>query len=639
MKKLMWLVVFSITANSVFACNGDDDYAVSKISPLLRINANAVLRFEQITFEVISTKEAVEKNHYVITILNENGDDWAEFSEYYDKLREINSVEGFLYDANGKQLKKIKTKDLQDLSGVSDMSLMEDSRVKRHNFYYKVYPYTIEYDVEITYKNTLFFPGWFPQGDEKLSVEKSSYTIICPQEYQFRYKAYNYKGEPVTTIEKNKKITSWFASNMPAIVKESFAPKWHEITTTVLFGPSDFQVGDYKGNMVNWQDFGKFVYSLKQGRDQLPQNVKQDVHQIADGIADPQKKIQALYEYMQKNTRYISIQLGIGGWQPFDASYVATKGYGDCKALSNYMYSILKEAGISSNYTVIRAGRNAGYITDDFPSQQFNHVILSVPLKNDTMWLECTSQTLPAGYLSDFTSDRYALMIDENGGKLVRTPKYTMQDNLQVRKVKAILDNDATLSVKADTRYRAEQQDYLHQMIHYLAKDKIKEYLQKELDFATYDVVNFDYKEEKSSLPVLEETLDLSVSNYASITGKRLFIIPNVMSRTSRKLKTDEERKYDIVLNDEYTDIDSVEIEIPDGFELESLPSPASIESKYGKYSNSLKMSGNKIYYYRKMENYSGRFSAKEYSTLENFYDTIYKADRNRIVLVKKDGN
>src|SRR5574342_1196313 len=105
--------------------------------------------------------------------------------------------------------------------------------------------------------------------------------------------------------------------------------------------------------MNSWQDFGKFIYALKQGRDELPPEIKQKVHELTDGIADTKEKINVLYGYMQKNTRYVSIQLGIGGWQPFDAKYVAKKGYGDCKALSNYMYSILKEAGIKSYYAVI----------------------------------------------------------------------------------------------------------------------------------------------------------------------------------------------------------------------------------------------------------------------------------------------
>jgi hypothetical protein len=278
-------------------------------------------------------------------------------------------------------------------------------------------------------------------------------------------------------------------------------------------------------------------------------------------------------------------------------------------------------------------------MTTDFPSRQFNHAILSVPLEKDTVWLECTSQDLPAGYLSGFTSDRYALAIDENGGKLVHTPKYGLQENVQVRKVKAKLDEEATLTLNTITNYKAEREDMLHQMVHYLSKDKIKEFLHEQLDFGTYDVINFDYKEEKSPLPVMTETLDLSVSNYASITGKRLFIIPNVMSRSSQKLKADEERKYDIVLRDEFNNIDSVEIEIPQGYEPESIPPPVTIESKFGKYNSTIKLAGNKIYYYRSREQYSGTFPAKEYSNFANFYDAIYKADRNKIVLVKKESN
>jgi len=637
MKKLFFIIVYLVTGHFLFA--GDGDYAVSKISPALLKNANAVLRFENIKFEILSTKEAVETNHYVITILNENGDEWAEFEEYYDKLREINSVEGFLYDANGKQLKRIKTRDAQDISGVSDYSLMDDKRIKKHNFYYRVYPYTIEYEVVILYKNTLFFPTWSPQGDEKISVERSEMVIVCPNDYQFRFKAFRFNSDPVIAIDKNKKSSTWVVKDMPAILKESFGPLWHELTTVVIFGPTEFQVGDYKGNMASWQDFGKFVYALKQGRDVLPDNIKQTIHQLTNGIIDERKKIQLLYEFMQKNTRYISVQLGIGGWQPFDASYVATKGYGDCKALSNYMYSILKEAGITSYYTVIRAGRHAEYITDDFPSQQFNHVILCVPVEKDTVWLECTDQTMPAGYLGDFTCNRYGLIINENGGDLVRTPKYGLEDNLERKTLKGVLSDDASLQIRVNTIYRGLEQDDVHDMINSLSKDKVKEYLQKQLDFPTYDLDKFEYKESKLMIPEVEERLDLYVSNYASITGKRLFIIPNVMSRSYTKLKSDEERKYDIVLHNEYRHIDSVEIEIPKGYEPESFPQPVTIETKFGKYYSAAKLVDNKILYYRTSEQYSGTFPAKDYAALVSYYDAIYKADRNKVVLIRKESN
>jgi hypothetical protein len=485
-------------------------------------------------------------------------------------------------------------------------------------------------------KSTLFFPMWSPQGKENLSVEHSTMSIVCPEDYKFRYKAYHYSGDPVITKEKGNYVSTWETSNMTAIIREPYAPLWHELSTVVIFGPTDFQVDDYKGNMASWQDFGKFVYSLKKDRDQLPDQIKKAVHDLSDGL-DTKEKIVRLYQYLQKNTRYISIQLGIGGWQPFDATYVATKAYGDCKALTNYMYSLLKEAGIPSIYTLIRAGSNSGYITDDFPSQQFNHVILCVPQPKDSIWLECTSQTLPAGYLSDFTCNRYALLIDESGGTLVRTPRYGIKENLENRNVKAVLQDNGTLNVNVTTNYGGLQQDELHQLINNVSKDKVKEYLHEQLDFATYDISKFDYKENRTALPSIDESLDITVSNYANITGKRLFIVPNVMTRTHQKFSVDSTRKFDVVFNMEYQDVDTVEIELPKGYEAESIPKDVSVKSRFGLYSCSVKLTGNKLYYYRNIERFSGRFPANSYEDLRQFYETIYKADRNRVVLVKNE--
>ncbi|MBI5372993.1 MAG: DUF3857 domain-containing protein [Sphingobacteriales bacterium] len=623
----MWLPAFA----------GDGEYAVTRIPAALLKNANAVMRMEQISFEVVNTGEAVLKRRYAITILNENGDRHAMFMEYYDKMFEIKNIEGSLYDAGGKELKRLKNKQIMDMTGSDENNLIDDDRRKVHDFFYKVYPYTVEYEVEIRYEGTLFFPVWLPRKHEDFAVEQSSISIISHPEYTVRYKAFNYPGEPVLTTEKNRKILTWEVKELPAIKDEYASPPWEDINTAVYFGPTAFEVQKYSGNMESWQDFGKFVYALKAGRDKLPDNIRQVVHQLADPVNDPREKIAKLYEYMQKNTRYISIQLGIGGWQPFDAAYVASKSYGDCKALTNYMFSLLKEAGINSYYTLVRAGRSAKRIMADFPSSQFNHVILCVPVSSDTVWLECTSQTLPAGYLGDFTCDRHVLIVDENGGKLIRTPKYGMKENLQARRVKAVLDEDDNLSVKSETMYGGLQQDNYHSLIHGLSKDKVKEILHEQLDFATYEVNSFDYKETRSVLPEVEEKLDITVNNYATITGKRLFIVPNVMTRTYRRLTPNEDRKFDIELGFEYKDVDTVEITIPAGYTAESVPADVSLSTKFGKYQSRVKFEGSTITYYRSIEHFSGTFPAKDYADLVKFYDTMYKADRNKLVLVKNE--
>lgn len=635
MKKLIGTLL--VLAICFLAKASDGEYAASKISSALLKNAHVVKRMEEIRYEVSSYNKTRLYKKYAITVLDEAGNDFAYLFEHYDKLRTIKSIEGTLYDGNGKELKSLKNKDVEDRSNISGISLMEDSRIKMHGFYYKVYPYTVEYETVIEFNNTYMFYPWFPQPAEQYAVEKSSMSVVCPSWYTFQYKMFNYNGEPIVSEAKGEKTYKWQSANLPAILKEYAVPEWQEITTCVFFKPDKFEFEGYKGSMSSWNELGQFQVQLNQGRDKLPDNIKQKVHQLTDAITNANEKVRILYEYMQQNTRYISIQLGIGGLQPFEASYVAKNAYGDCKALSNYMYSLLKEAGIRSCYTQIKAGQGEYFFMPEFSTDQFDHIILCVPLAKDTIWLECTDQTLPAGYLGGFTNDRYALLIDESGGHLVHTPKYSLKENLQSRNIYAILDEEGSLQIKSTTLYGGLQQDNIHGLINNLSKEKVKEVLHEQLDFATYDINSFNYKEETGILPTIKETLDISVSNYATITGKRLFIVPNVMTRNYRKLPPDAERKYDLQLGFEYIDIDTVEIELPKGYKTESMPKDVVVESKFGKYAASVKLKDDKLFYFRRIEHYSGRYPAKDYAELVTFYDAIYKADRNKVVLVKNE--
>jgi hypothetical protein len=613
---------------------GNGDYAIAKIAPALIKDANVIKRYEEIKFEVINLSKARTYKKVAYTVLNEKGDESAEIEEMYDKLSNQPSIEATLYDAMGVKVKSLKKSDIRDMSATDDNNLIDDNRVKAYSFYCKNYPYTVEYEVEQDQYYTMFYPGWIPVEKEMMSVQYSSFSVILPADLHFRYKSSNC-AEPVKTTVDNKQVFTWKLQDFNAIKKEPYAPYWLELLPCVYMAPSEFAIQGYQGNMNSWQDFGKFVYALKKDRDVLPADVKAKVHELADNITDPHKKVAVLYDFMQKNTRYISVQLGIGGWQPFDATYVATKRYGDCKALSNYMFSLLKEAGIPSCYALVKAKNNS--FVADFPSSQFNHAILCVPLAKDTMWLECTSQTDAPGYMGDFTGGHYSLLINEAGGTLVKVPGYKMNDNLQVRKTFATVDGTGNTEIHENGQYKAIQQESLHNLINYNAKDKQLEKLKSYFDLPQYDVVSFSYKEDKSIIPVITEDVQLTAIGYASVTGKRLFVMPNILSKSQNKLSADDVRKYDLVLDLEYKDVDTVEIKIPDGYAPESVPQPQQITTKFGKYTSSVKIDGNKIYYYRTMERVSGRFAPAAYNEFVQFYEQIYKADRAKVVMVKSN--
>lgn len=612
-------------------------YAVNLIPTQLLAHANVVKRMEEIRVDIRDAGNATIIHKYALTIFNTGGDGEAELVEWYGQLIGIESVEGTLYDASGKKIKSLKRNDIEDVSGTSSSSLADDNRLKKHNFNCRNYPYTIEYEIATVYRGIFYLPRWIPVENEKYAVEKSKLIVKCPLDYKLRYKTFNYPKEPVISTVKQAVVYEWGVENLPPYIVEDYQPQWHEITPAVYLAPTNFEMQHYSGSMGDWTNLGKFGYTLNHDRDILPENIKKRVHALTDGLKTNPEKIKILYEYLQENTHYISIQLGIGGWQTFDANYVATKGYGDCKALSNYMYSLLKEAGIKSYYTWIKAGENNNSFLDDFPSNQFNHCIVCVPQAKDTIWLECTSQTLPMGYLSGFTSNRNALLIDETGGKLVRTPFYKKTDNTKIRKIKATVNKEGQLIASSITAYKAEQQDNLELLLGAYSKEKMGERLQTKLNLPSYTIDKFNYTINKAApFPVITEMIDLTANNYCPISGKRMFINPNILNLFFAKINDATTRKFDIKLPDAFIEIDSVEINIPSGYKPESVPDNSVIVNKFGSYKTKFILSPSKIIYIRELQQNGGRFPASDAVGLAEYFNSVVVADRTRLVFVQE---
>ena len=596
-------------------------------------NANAVKRSEELHVIIKDIGKAVIKHKYAITILNESGDEYATYENSYDKLRSLTDISGHLYDAMGKSMRSMKKKDISNVSEDDGYSLLTDNRQKNYSFYCKTYPYTIEFEDEQELNGIYYLPYWRPVEDEHFAVQQSRFIIETPSNYKLRYKQFNYAGDP--QISKNEKATyTWELLNKTAMSYEVFQPPIQEITAAVYIAPSEFEFGGYSGDMSTWDGLGKFQASLNKDRDELPANIKKEIHELTDRLSSNEEKIKALYSYLQNSTRYISVQLGIGGWQPFEAKYVGSNKFGDCKALSNYMISMLKEVGIHANYVIVNAGKGQRGLWEDFPAPYFNHVIMCVPNKTDTMWLECTNKTVSAGYMGTFTGDRKALMVTENGGVVVSTPHYKADDNLQLRKTTAKIDDSGNLTAEVNTHFCGIQQEIPHALLYDVTPEQRTKYLNKTLSLPTYNVEEIKYTETKGRMPIVDEHLKISSPLYASVTGRRLFIQPNLFNETP-KLTADKPRQFDIQYKSSYKDVDSIFIQIPGGYIAESVPKNLNISNKFGKYSITYTIMPDKIELVRTYEQSAGRFPAADYADLVAFYELMFKSDRAKVVLIK----
>jgi hypothetical protein len=628
------VLLASLLFGSISSIAAEAKFPVSEIPADLKENVDVVIREDQMVFRIVSKSKSIYSVHFVVTIFNEKGDHAAKTSVGYDKLSKINDFNGYVYDANGKQIKKLKNAEIYDHAANDGFSLFSDNRIKSANLVQSTYPYTVEFEYEIENKYLYSIPpSYF--GAERSSTQHASYQLIFPADLPPSFKVINISVEPKKeSLPDGSQSITWRLENIKPIKFEPYGPLHEEVVSQIMAAPSKFEYEGYEGNMSSWKDYGKWNLLLNKNRDDLPEPTKQKVKELVKNASTVEDKVKIVYEYLQSKTRYVSIQLGIGGLQPFRASEVDQTGYGDCKALSNYAIALLKEAGVKGFYTVINAGENESQVLTDFPSHQFNHVIVSVPNGRDTLWLECTSQINPFGFQGSFTEDRWALMITEEGGKLVRTINYTPEQNRQSRTALLSLDVTGNAKAKIRTTYSGIQYESLEGLM--TDKGDQKKWVENNTEIPNFTLNAFSIKSVKDKIPSAMVSLDLSLGRYATVSGKRLFLSPNLMNRISRIPEKTADRKTEVVRRYNYLNLDTIQFSVPENLYPEFLPEPVKINSRFGEYEASFKFDAGKVTYIRRMKVWKGRFPKDTYNELVDFYKNVSKADNMKLVFLNK---
>jgi len=620
-------------------------YPVAAIPAALREGAHAVLRADDEVVTVKSAGRLVHAVHRVVTVLDAGGDAFGRTVVSYDALNAISYLRGAVYDADGRQLHQLRASEIRD-QGVGDAggSLMTDVRVRYADLRQPQAPYTVEFDYEVVSDNTLFYPTWQPQDEEGLAVQAASLRVSTPAALPLRYQERQWPaGAAQHTSTGGQEQYAWALADRPALDEEDDAPPLAETAPAVALAPGAFEVQGHRGSAATWQALGQWSYELNAGRATLPPATIAKVAELIKDAPDPRTRVARLYNLLQGSTRYISVQLGLGGWQTFPASAVAANGYGDCKALSNYTMALLATAGVPAYVALVGAGSGRADLRADFPSSQFNHAIVYVPMatagRPDTLWLECTSQTNALGYMGSFTGNRHALLITPQGGQVVATPRYRAPDNRRERRIDLYLDALGAATATARTLRTGQEQDVYAQLLHELSPADQKVYVAERLRLTTFTLTRFGLAAVPGTgLPGVVETLGLALPGYAPPSGKRVFISPNLLSRLPALPAPVGTRQSPLWVPRASLQADTVRLHFPAGFQPETLPAPVQLATAYGTYSAQYRaLPDGTVQYVRRLELPRLRLPAAAYAGYVDFRRKISAADRAQVVLLKTD--
>jgi hypothetical protein len=631
------ILTFCLLAACYFA-GAQQNYDASLIPKELLPYANAVIRDKEESVQVDGLDNAVYHINEVITILNRNGSDKADIEIEHDKSRSIKYVKGIIYNQFGKKTGKFSESDFEDANAWDGFSLFLDAKVKHYSPSVTEYPYTVAFEYELRLKQTLEFPHWEPNPGIGTAVEKSIFTFSCKPGFNIRYKENNLANGVVTGKNPSSLNTyTWRAANLKAMKYEPYSPSPDNYLSSVEIAPEKFSYYGINGSYTNWKELGKWNYdNLLASRRDLPAETIEHVKELTKDITDPKLKAKRIYEYMQDKTHYVSVQVGIGGYQPFLASDVDKQNYGDCKALVNYTQALLKAVNIDSYYCIVQSGRQYKVsLQPDFASmQQGDHVILCLPFKNDTTWADCTSETIPFGYLGAFTDDRTVLAVTPEGGKLMHTPKYNTHDNLKRRKADFVINEAGELSGSMVTTFKGADYEYRDEFINEPKSEQVK-ILQRIYPVNNLDVESLVIKQDKSFDPVTTESIKLHARDYASLADGKYYFMLNPVNRMDEPPRQLRNRLNSVYINRGYTDEDEVVYTIPSGYHLEKMPLNVSMDKPFGKFKVSMELKGNQLVYKRKLEIIDGTYSRDTYQDLVDFYQEIVDADDYTVALIK----
>jgi transglutaminase-like putative cysteine protease/tetratricopeptide (TPR) repeat protein len=441
-------------------------------------------------------------------------------------------------------------------------------------------------------------------------VSNAEYVLITPEKRNVHVDVQMPNLERSEQRSGGQRIHRFFAKEAPAVEPEPAMPPLPEVLGFV-----------HASTYESWQDLGRWYWGFVRDQFDLDDETRKLAREITKNAVTDRDKVNAVYNWVIKNTRYVALEFGVYGYKPRRCVQTVARGWGDCKDKATVIVTLLKELGIESTMVIVRT-QMRGAFRSELPSlAPFDHAIAYVPAFD--LYLDGTAEYAGTGELPVMDLEALGLLVNEGNAKLVTLPGAVPETNLVRREVRATLSWSG--SGEVDATYRAGGAQAASWRSRYHAEATQRDRLTSDLgqDFPGLELAQGERGVQTSDLENVEAPVWIRIGGKAAQLGRRegdqLSIAVTPTERLAPSYASLSQRKQDVrVLG--YSGVDQTfTVKLPPGAKVISLPDAVEKDTPFGTFSVRVERAADKLSVHSRLVLKKSRISPKDYAAWQRF--------------------
>lgn len=549
-------------------------------------------------------------------------------------------------DGNSEEVNKHWYVEKFTMPDVKEGSVIEYEYTINSPFLFELQDWQMQYTIPVMRSDyTAVFPEYFwynkqMRGSVALAVNDYSTEMFRDQgTYKTESKVYNETGMTdikTGTIEYRNHVFHLVSENVPGLREEPYMPDIDNYFAEISFelAYTEFPGETRENYTKTWKDINRLLLDDEEFGTQLGRSgyAKDFIDPLIAAGDDELTKAVLIFEYIRDRMKWNGLR-GIYVTSSLRSAYKERSG--NSADINLMIVSLLREAGIES-YPVLVSTRDNGFVRLGRPSiTQFNYVIAVAKIGGVDYFLDATDPDYPFAMLPERCINGQGRIINEQEGDWITVNpagnrKEVISGNLSVSeegvltgKLSKIKSEYSAIGFREDVSKANNIDDFIAGMS---SKNP-------GLTIHSYQMENLD----SLAAPVKVE-YDIELENYSHVAGDFIYLEPMITEKIDENPFKPDTRIYPVDIIYPNEQIIVMNITLPEGYAVESLPEATAIRlpEKGGMFLYNCNQMGNTISVTCRLVLGKPIYMQSEYPYIKEFFNQVVSKQAEQIVLKKR---